>query len=173
MHEFAALLATLKHIAGEPCSSEERSARAALLVKTYSATLYERLGIAPAARPSSRAKSAADQTLAALRRRILAAETRSSEPGRTAFTAARHWIEMARRVLAARLVETDAPAAGSPDRTQAETQTNAWHPALPPDRQILASLRRSATWRDHVVSSRAAIADSRRLLAACAGERSA
>lgn len=109
MHEIAALLATLTHIAAEPCSSEdERSSRAVALVKTYSTALYDRLGIPLSNRPTGDAKSAADQTLAELRRQILAMEARSGEPSRIAFTAARHRIEMARRVLAARLVEGSA-----------------------------------------------------------------
>jgi hypothetical protein len=121
MHETTGLLATLTLIAGEACSCDERSSRAVALVTSYSATLYERLGIVASSRPTSSAKSAADQTLAALRSEILAVETRSGEPSRTAFTAARHRIEMARRVLAARLVEDCAPIA-SLDQTMAQLQ---------------------------------------------------
>ena len=164
-HEIAVLLATLTHIAAEPCScDDERSSRAVALVKTYSATLYERLGIASSDRPTSSAKSAADQTLAALRRQILAVEARSDEPSRAALTAARHRIEMARRVLAARLVEDGAPPVGSLGGTVAHHRPRT---PSPDDRQILDALHRSGAGRDQVARSRAAIADSLRLLAAC------
>lgn len=166
MQDIVALLAALTHIAGEPCSGDdERGARAVALVKAYSATLYERLGIASSNRPTSRAKSAADQTLAALRTQILAAEARSDEPSRAAFTAARHRIEMARRVLAARLVEDSAPPVVSPSRMTAHHQPRA---PLRDDRQILEALHRLDAARDQVARSRTAIADSLRLLAGCA-----
>lgn len=125
MHEIAGLLATLTLIAGEPCSCDERSSRAVALVTSYSATLYERLGIVALNRPTSSAKSAADQTLAALRSEILAVEARSAEPSRTAYTAARHRIEMARRVLAARLVEGGTQPVVPSDRTIAQLQPHA------------------------------------------------
>jgi hypothetical protein len=166
MHDIAALLAALTHIAGEPCSGDdERSSRAVALVKTYSATLYERLGIASSNRPTSSAKSAADQTLAALRGHILAVETRSDEPSRATFMAARQRIEMARRVLAARLVVGGGPPGVPPSRTIAQHHPRA---ALRDDRQILDALHRLGAGRDQVARSRAAIADSLRLLAACA-----
>lgn len=167
MHEIAALLATLTHIAAEPCSgNDERSSRAVALVKTYSTALYERLGIPLSNRPTGNAKSAADQTLAELRRQILAMEARSGEPSRIAFTAARHRVEMARRVLAARLVEGSAQPVVSLDRTMVQYQPHASSGAPPQDWQILDGLRRSIAGRDQVARSRAAIADSRRLLAA-------
>src|SRR5215831_18561865 len=125
MHEITGLVATLTLIAGEPCSSDERSSRAVALVTSYSATLYERLGIVASNRPTSGAKSAADQTLAALRREILAVETRSAEPLRTAYTAARYRIEMARRVLAGRLVEDAAQPVVSSAPTIAQLEPHA------------------------------------------------
>jgi hypothetical protein len=126
MHEIAALLATLTHIAAEPCScNDERSLRAVALVKTYSTALYERVGILQSNRPTSSAKLIADQTLAELRRQILAVEARSGEPSRAAYTAARNRIEMARRVLAARLVADAAPPIVSLDRTPARYQPHA------------------------------------------------
>lgn len=125
MHEITGLVATLALIAGEPCSGDERSSRAVALVKSYSATLYARLGIVASNRPTSSAKSAADQALAALRSEILAVETRSAEPSRTAYTAARHDIEMARRVLAGWLVEGGAPPVVLSDRTIAQLQPHA------------------------------------------------
>jgi hypothetical protein len=167
MHETVALLAALTHIAGDPCcGDDERSSRAVALVKAFSATLYERLGIASSNRPTSSAKSAADQTLAALRGQILAVETRSDEPSRATFTAARHRIEMARRVLAARLVEGGAPPVVSLGRRTVQPRASSSAPSQ--DRQILDGLRRSVAGRDQVARSRAAIADSLRLLAACA-----
>lgn len=125
MHEITGFVATLTLIAGEPCSGEERSSRAAALVKSYSAALYARLGILASNRPTTSAKSTADQTLAALRSQILAVETRSTEPSRTAYTAARHGIEMARRVLAGRLVEGGAQPAILSERTIAQLQPHA------------------------------------------------
>lgn len=169
MHEIAALLATLTHIADEPCSSDDEcSSHAVALVKAYSAALYERLGISGSNRPTSGAKSIADQTLADLRRQILEVEARSREPSRVAFTAARHRIEMARRVLATRLVEGSELPRMSPDRTTGQCRQRALITSSPQDWQILAALHRSVAEREHVARSRAAIADSLRLLAACA-----
>lgn len=162
-------MATLTHIAGGPCCcDDERSSRAGALVKSYGATLYEHLGIPLSNRPTSSAKSAADQTLAELRRQILAMETQSGEPSRTALTAARHRIEMARRVLAARLVQGGAAPVVPLARRMVQYQPNASSNAPPQDRQILDGLRRSDAGRDQVARSRAAIADSRRLLASWA-----
>ena len=169
MPEFAALLATLTHIAGEACSCDEHSSRAVALVNAYSATLYERLGIPSSNRPTGSAKSLADETLADLRREILAVETHSGEPSRTAFTAARHRIEMARRALAGRLVEGGA---SSVDRAMVQHQQHGSSNARQQDWQMLAALHRSVAEREHVTRSRAAIADSRRVLAACTAERS-
>lgn len=171
MHEIAALLATLTHIAGEPCSCDEHSSRAVALVNAYRATLYERVGIPLSNRPTSSAKSIADQTLAELRLEILAAEARSGEASRTAFTAARHRIEMARRALAGRLVEGGAPPVISLDHKMAQYQPQASSPAPRQDWQILDALHRSVGGREQVARSRAAIADSLRLLAACAPGR--
>jgi hypothetical protein len=173
MHEIAAFLATLMDIAGEPCSCEERSSRAVAVVNRYSAVLYERLGIIGSNRPTRDAKSAADQTLADLRRQILAVEARSGEPSRTAFTAARHRIEMARRILASRLVDGAESPIVSFGRTVTEQRPYASNPAREQDWQILAALRRSVAQHEHVARSRVAIADSLRLLAACAAECSA
>jgi hypothetical protein len=168
MHEIAALLATLTHIAAEPCScNDERSLRAVALVKTYSTALYERVGILQSNRPTSSAKLIADQTLAELRRQILAVEARSGEPSRAAYTAARNRIEMARRVLAARLVADAAPPIVSLDRTPARYQPHALKAATQVDWQILEALRPSFAGREQVARNRAAIADSQRLLAAC------
>ena len=167
MHEIAALLVRLTHIADEPCSCDEHSSRAVALVNAYSATLYERLGIPLSNRPTSSAKSIADQMLADLRLEILAVEARSGEDSRAAFTAARHRIEMARRALAGRLVEGGEPPVVLLDTILAPSQPRALSSTLPPDWQILASLHRSAQGREQVARSRAAIADSLRLLAAC------
>jgi hypothetical protein len=166
VHEIDALLATLTSVAGEPSTCDERCARAVALIQAYNAVLYARLGIAASNRPTSGAKSAADQTLAELRRQILAVETRSGETSRTTFTAARHRIEMARRVLAARLVEGGAPPGASSGRMMVQHQPRASSLRSQQDWQILASLRRSAIRREHVARSRAAIADSLRLLLA-------
>lgn len=168
-HEIAALLATLTHIAAEPGScSDERSSRAVALVKTYSTALYERVGIPQSNRPTSSAKLIADQTLAELRRQILAVEARSGEPSRTAYTAARNRIEMARRVLAARLVTDAAPPLVASDGMPSRRQPHVRKAATQMDWQILEALRPSFAGREQVARSRAAIADSRRVLAASA-----
>lgn len=116
MHEIAGLLAKLKQIAGQRCSCDERTARAVALVSAFSAALYARLGIESSIRPTSSAKSIADQALVGLRQQILAAEMRRREPLRTTFTTARHRVEMERRVLAARIVaESDSPSLSAGD----------------------------------------------------------
>jgi hypothetical protein len=170
--EIAALLATLRRLAGEPCSADEIRSRTITLVNSYSAALHERLGITSSKRPTASAKSAADQTLSALRGQILAVEARSSDPLRTALAVARHRVEMTRRVLAMRLVEGGEPPLMPEVRATAQQQPRPRHTATQLDREILASLRLYGG-RDHMARSRAAIADSRRLLAACPAGHSA
>lgn len=103
MREIAALLAKLQQIAGRRCCCNERRARATALVNAFNGALYDRLGIDSSNRPTSGAKATADQTLVELRRQILALEMRRREPRQAAFTAARHRVEMERRVLVARI----------------------------------------------------------------------
>lgn len=105
MHEHATLLMRLGQIAGEPCSCEERASHALALLNAYTTRLYARAGIGASNRLAMDAKSFADQTLAELRRDILAAEIRTADSCRKVFTAVRHRIEMARRVLASRITE--------------------------------------------------------------------
>jgi hypothetical protein len=108
MHEHITLLIRLGQIAGEPCSCEERASRALALLNAYTTRLYARIGIGASNRLAVNAKSFADQTLADLRHEILLAEVHAADPYRRVFTAARHRIEMARRVLASRIVEGNA-----------------------------------------------------------------
>jgi hypothetical protein len=108
MHEHITLLIRLGQIAGEPCSCEERASHALALLNAYTTRLYARIGIGASNRLAVSAKSFADQTLADLRREILVAEVHAADPYRTVFTAVRHRIEMARRVLASRIVEGNA-----------------------------------------------------------------
>lgn len=103
MHEHVTLLIRLGQIAGEPGSCEERASHALALLNAYTAKLYARAGIGVSNRLATSAKSFADQTLADLRREILAAEIRAANSCRKVFTAVRHRIEMARRVLASRI----------------------------------------------------------------------
>jgi hypothetical protein len=105
MHEHVTLLIRLGQIAGERCSCEERASHALALVNAYTAKLYARAGIGVSNRLATSAKSFADQTLADLRREILAAEIRAVDSCKKVFTAVRHRIEMARRVLASRITE--------------------------------------------------------------------
>jgi hypothetical protein len=105
MHDHVTLLMRLGQIAGEPCSCEERASHALALLNAYTTQLYARVGIGASNRLATTAKSFADQTLADLRRDILAAEIRTADSCRKVFTAVRHRIEMARRVLASRITD--------------------------------------------------------------------
>jgi hypothetical protein len=105
MHERVTLLIRLGQIAGEPCSCEERASHALALLNAYTTKLYARAGIGTSNRLAISVKSLADQTLADLRREILAAEIRAADSCRKVFTAVRHRIEMVRRVLASRITE--------------------------------------------------------------------
>jgi hypothetical protein len=109
MHEYVTLLIRLGQIAGEPCSCEERASHALALLNAYTARLYARVGIGASNRPAMSAKSLADQTLADLRREILLTEVHAADSCRRIFTAVRHRIEMARRVLASRIAEERVP----------------------------------------------------------------
>lgn len=160
MHDIAGLLAELKQIARGRCRGDERSARAVALVNDFSAAVYERLGIETSNRPSSSAKSTADQTFVELRRQILAVEAHRREPLRTAFTAARHRVEMERRVLAGRMV-----AEGDSSPTPLGDIVEQPPPgSLSLDRQVLAALRRRLSEHEQIARSRAAIEDSLHLL---------
>jgi hypothetical protein len=108
MHDHVTLLMRLGQIAGEPCSCEERASHALALLNAYTSQLYARVGIGASNRLAMTAKSFADQTLADLRREILATEIRAADSCRKVFTAVRHRIEMARRVLASRITEESA-----------------------------------------------------------------
>jgi hypothetical protein len=164
MHEIAGLLAKLKQIAGQRCSCDERTARAAALVSAFSAALYARLGIESSIRPTGGAKSIADQALVELRQQILAVEMRHREPLRTAFTTARNRVEMERRVLAARIVAESDPPPLSLGDVVAQPWPNSRSPSLTLDRQLLAAMRRRLAESDHITRSNAAVEDSLRLL---------
>lgn len=165
MHEIADFLAKLEHIADLHCSCDEGSARATALVSAFSAVLYDRLGIEAARRPTRSAKAAADQTLVELRRQILAVEAHRREPLRAAFTAARHRIDMERRVLAARLVAEGASSCLSLDDVVTRRRPSAVSVVPSLDRQLLAAMRWRLADRRQIARSRAAIDDSLRLLA--------
>jgi len=103
MHETVALMARLEQMAAQPDPSEQRTVFALALVKVFVANLYGRLGIGRSNLLETSAKCFADHTLWELRGRILAAELNTLPSFRPVLTAARHRIEMARRVLASRL----------------------------------------------------------------------
>jgi hypothetical protein len=105
MHEHLTLLMRLGQIAGEPRSCEERASHALTVLNAYTIRLYARTGIGASNRLAMSAKLFADQTLADLRREILAADIRAAGSCRRVFTAVRHRIEMARRVLASRIAD--------------------------------------------------------------------
>jgi hypothetical protein len=115
MNEHVTLLIRLGQIAGEPCSCEERASHALALLNAYTARLYARVGIGGSNRLAKSAKSFADQTLADLRRDILLTEVHAADPCRRIFTAVRHRIEMARRVLASRIAEEGIPELSAPE----------------------------------------------------------
>jgi hypothetical protein len=167
MDEIARLLAKLQQIAGRRCCCGERSARVVALVNAFGAALYDRLGIETSNRPTSSAKATADQTLVELRRQILALEMRHREPLQATFTAARHRVEMERRVLAARIVTgADSPALPVDD-VAAQPRPGTLKPSPSLDRQLLVAMRRRLADRAHIARSHAAIADSFRLLGLC------
>ena len=118
MHEHVTLLIRLGQIAGEPCSCEERASHALALLNAYTSRLYARVGIGASNRLATNAKAFADQALADLRREILVAEVHTGDSCRRIFTAVRHRIEMARRVLASRIVEEEIRPAPVPNPGQ-------------------------------------------------------
>jgi hypothetical protein len=140
MHEHVTLLIRLGQIAGEPCSCEERASHALALLNAYTTRLYARVGIGASNRLAMSAKSFADQTLADLRRDILASEIHAADSCRKVFTAVRHRIEMARRVLASRITEENV-SGRQPDRLCAGSPPHVNH-----DAQSLDAMRRG---REH------------------------
>jgi hypothetical protein len=151
MHEHVTLLMRLGQIAGEPCSCEERASHATALLNAYTARLYARVGIGVSNRLAMSAKSFADQTLADLRREILAAEIRAADSYRKVFTAVRHRIEMARRVLASRITEENV-LNQRPDRLCAASPPNPSH-----DAQSIDMMRRASCERERVSESKGSI----------------
>jgi hypothetical protein len=147
MHEHVPLLIRLGQIAGEPCSCDERASHALALLNAYTTRLYARCGIGASNRLATSAKLFADQTLADLRREILATEIRAADSCRKVFTAVRHRIEMARRVLASRITEEsvfsrqpDRLCASSPLRMDHDGRsTGTMHQRLRERRQIAES----------------------------------
>jgi hypothetical protein len=127
MQEHITLLIRLGQIAGEPCSCEERASHALALLNAYTTRLYARIGIGTSNRLAVGAKSFADQTLADLRREILLAEVHAADPYRRIFTAVRHRIEMARRVLASRIVEGNATRSLAPNTDHVDAQVQSAH----------------------------------------------
>jgi hypothetical protein len=155
MHEHMTLLIRLGQIAGEPCSCEERASHALALLNAYTTRLYARVGIGASNRLAVSAKSFADQTLVDLRREILLAEVHAADSCRRVFTAVRHRIEMARRVLASRIVEEDATWSSAP---------NADH--VHQDEQAVDTAKRRLQDRESISRSRVAIEESLSLLGA-------
>jgi hypothetical protein len=165
MHEHAALLARLTQIAAQSSPCDERRERALALLNASSARLYARLGIGAANRLTASAKSSADQMLADLRRRILAAELRAPASSRSIFTALRHRIDMMRRVLASRSIkESKSGPISSGPAQRLYPIFAAPVPSLSQDWHIIAQLRRGLDDRERIARSRAAIEESLSLL---------
>jgi hypothetical protein len=158
MHEHVTLLMRLGQIAVEPCSCEERASHALALLNAYTTRLYARVGIGASNRLAMSAKSFADQTLADLRREILAAEIRTADSCRKVFTAARHRIEMARRVLASRITEENV-LNRRPDRLRT---TSPLHVSY--DAQSIDTMRRALRERQQMSESKASIDGSNDLI---------
>ena len=165
MHEHVTLLIRLGQIADEPCSCDERSSHALGLLNVYTARLYARVGIGASNRLAASAKSFADQTLADLRREILAAEIRAADSCRKVFTTVRHRIEMARRVLASRTVEDSNTAASRPEASQSQDQPHfsAAHP-VHQDAQPIDTARQRLYDRAPIARGELAITESLGLL---------
>jgi len=167
MHEHVTLLIRLGQIASEQCSCEERASHALALLNAYTARLYARVGIGASNRLAMNTKSFADQTLADLRREILLAEVRAADSCRRIFTAVRHRIEMARRVLASRIVEDDATPASAPDMNQRQDHLRISDAAREHDgAQPVDMPRRRVYERELITGSTVAIKESLGLLEA-------
>jgi hypothetical protein len=164
MHEDDALIASLEHIAATPDAEEERVSCALALVKEDIAKLRARLGIGRANRLPASVKSSADQRLAEVRRRILAAEVDTEVPARMVFTAARHRMEMARRVLASRVVEDECAGAVLSDRGQQPRGCTLAAILMYQDWLLIAAMRRRLGNREQIARSKAAIEESLSLL---------
>lgn len=160
MSEHAALLKRLEQIAAQPCPCEERIGRALALVKAYIGRLYVQLGIGSANRLTADVKTVADQVLAELRRRVLAAEVDAPPLSQSVFTAVRHRLDMRRRVLAARIADTPQPAAAKRVSVVPAAISTDFHQ----DWQILTAMKQLLLEREHVARSRAAIEESLGLL---------
>jgi hypothetical protein len=154
MHEHVTLLMRLGQIAVEPCSCEERASHALALLNAYTTRLYARVGIGASNRLAMSAKSFADQTLADLRREILAAEIRTADSCGKVFTAVRHRIEMARRVLASRITEENV-LNQRPDRLRTAASLHVSY-----DAQTIDTMRRAVRERQQVSESKASIEGS-------------
>lgn len=151
MHEYVTLLMRLGQIAGEPYSCEERASHALALLNAYTTRLYARAGIGASNRLAMSAKSFADQTLADLRREILRAEIRAANSCRKVFTAVRHRIEMARRVLASRITEENV-LSEQPERSCVSSPLRAHH-----DAQSIHTTRRRLRERRQITENNAPI----------------
>jgi hypothetical protein len=162
MHEHVPLLIRLGQIAGEHCSSEERASHALALLNAYTTRLYARVGIGASNKPAMSTKSFVDQTLADLRREILLAEVHAADSCRRVFTAVRHRIEMARRVLASRIVEDDTTSESSADTDRPVERLRI--PTAHPVAQTIDVPSRRLDDRELIARSRIAIDESLGLL---------
>jgi hypothetical protein len=132
MDENSALLARLQQIAHGPPSCEERIAQALAQLQDYILRLHALFDIGASNRLARSTKFFADRALADLRRKILTAEVHTNDMAAPVFTAVRYRIDMARRVLALRLVEEDTsprPVRHASRSRPSETPTR--HGALP------------------------------------------
>jgi hypothetical protein len=107
MNDNAAFVTRLQRTTGNAQTAEACSVRAVALFEIYRTEIYRQLNIDAAKRPTATAKMTADCILNDLRRRLLKAESESAQPLRTTLAAARHRVEMARRVLAMHIAEDD------------------------------------------------------------------
>ncbi len=162
MSAHLAVLTRLSRIADEAASDVARAAAVRALVDAYSHGLYVRLGIAPAHRPTARAKEDAKDALDALRLTVFRAELGADAAAARIFAVARQRIEMARRALDLRLVADEgsrSPEIGrSADGAVAKPDD---------DRTLIDAMRGRLRDQSAFVASREAIRQSRALLARC------
>lgn len=107
MEEIPALLARVRQIATQSRPRDECVRQALDLLHAYTARLYAGLNIGASNPLDAQIKARADRALAELRGKVLTAEVGAAEPAAAVFTALRHRLDMARRILALRTVADD------------------------------------------------------------------
>lgn len=147
MDENSAFVTRLGQIAALPRPHEDCVRQAVDLLQAYTARLYGRLKIGASNPLDVKVKARADRALAELRSKVLTAEAGATGQAVTIFTAVRHRLDMARRILALRAVAEHQ--AGLPARE---------------DWELICALRVRFNDRRQIARSKAALEDSINLL---------